>query len=91
MRLSVRAFALTFSLVWGCSLLLVAVAHILWPPYGTVFLEMATSIYPGYEPAGWGSVVVGTLYALVDGCICGAVFAWLYNFLLGRRGSETTA
>ena len=28
--------------------------------------------------------IVGTLYAVVDGAICELVFAWLYNFLLGK-------
>jgi len=39
-----------------------------------------SSVYPGYKAAGTlGSVVVGTLYALLDGAVGGALFAWLYN------------
>ncbi len=38
------------------------------------------SIYPGYTAAAsFGQVILGTLYGLVDGAICGAIFAWLYN------------
>lgn len=53
----------------------------LWPPYGKAFLEVMSSVYPGYKAAGTlGSVVVGTLYyALLDGAVGGALFAWLYN------------
>ena len=41
---------------------------------------LGASIYPGYHgPAGFGSVIVVTLYALLDGLVCGALFAWLYN------------
>ncbi len=42
-------------------------------------------LYPGYAPGGFGSVIMGTLYALVDGAIGGAVFAWLYNRILGSK------
>lgn len=39
-----------------------------------------SSVYPGYKTVGgFGSVTVGTLYALVDGAVGGAIFAWLYN------------
>ncbi len=39
-----------------------------------------SSIYPGYRAmASFGNVIVGTLYALLDAAIAGAVFAWLYN------------
>ncbi|MBI1993008.1 MAG: hypothetical protein HYS67_01045 [Deltaproteobacteria bacterium] len=33
-----------------------------------------------YKVAGtFGSVIVATLYALIDGAIGGVLFAWLYN------------
>ena len=39
----------------------------------------------GYHPGtGMGSVVIGTIYALVDGFVGGAVFGWLYNLLVGE-------
>jgi hypothetical protein len=80
MRLDVAAFALTAGLVWGAAMLAVAAANLVWPNYGRAFLELVASIYPGYRPGGGaGSVVIGTLYALVDGAVGGAVFAWLYN------------
>jgi hypothetical protein len=47
---------------------------------------MVDSIYPGYKAAtGFGSVIWGTLYGLVDGAIGGAIFGLLYNAF---RGSE---
>jgi len=83
MRLSVKALALSFGVLWGAAVFLVGIAHLIWPGYGTAMLELAASVYPGYSVGGFVSVVVGTLYALVDGAIAGAVFAWLYNALLG--------
>ena len=83
MRLSVRALALSFGVLWGAAVFLVGIGHLIWPGYGTAMLELAASVYPGYSVGGFGSVIVGTLYALVDGAIAGAVLAWLYNALLG--------
>lgn len=85
MRFCVRTTALTFGLLWAVVFLLVAVAQQVWPSYGVAFLDLMDSLYPGYAPGGFGSVISGTLYALVDGAIGGAVFAWLYNRLLGSR------
>jgi predicted DNA repair protein MutK len=85
MKLSVRAFALTASLIWGGGILLVGAINLVSPDYGKAFLELCSSVYPGYHAIrSLGSVIVGTLYGLVDGAICGAVFAWLYNLLAGK-------
>ncbi|OGA43210.1 MAG: hypothetical protein A3G25_07510 [Betaproteobacteria bacterium RIFCSPLOWO2_12_FULL_63_13] len=91
MRLNVIALSLTSGLVWGGAILIVATANAIWPNYGRAFLELAAAIYPGYQPAASiGAIVTGTLYALVDGAIGGAVFAWLYN-LLARRFAGASA
>lgn len=82
MKLDVKALALTAGLFWGAAILIVAVANLVSPDYGRAFLDLSASIYPGYRPGtGIGSVITGTLYALVDGTICGALLAWLYNLL----------
>jgi hypothetical protein len=71
---------LTIGILWGACILFVGVANMIWPSYGQAFLQLCASIYPGYHPGtGFRSVVIGTLYALVDGAIGGAIFAWLYN------------
>jgi hypothetical protein len=60
--------------------LFVGLSHLVWPSYGGSFLDVAASIYPGFHPAGGvGAIMVGTLYALLDGAFGGAVIAWLYN------------
>ncbi len=80
--LSVKGLALTCGILWGGCVLLVGVGNLVWPSYGVAFLEIPRSIYPGYaHTAGFGGVIVGTLYALVDGVIVGGIFAWLYNKL----------
>jgi len=82
MKLSIKKFAITCSIIWGLAILIVSTSNLIWPTYGSEFLIVVASIYPGYEPMqGIGSIIVGTLYAIVDAGIGGAVFAWLYNSL----------
>jgi hypothetical protein len=80
MKLSVKGIAISSALIWGLAILLVGMGSMIWPPYGNEFLEVVSSIYPGYQAGtGAGSVIIGTLYGVVDAGIGGAVFAWLYN------------
>jgi len=59
---------------------MVAVLNVIWPGYGKAFLDVVSSIYPGYQVTGTlSSVIVGTLYALLDGAVGGALFGWIYN------------
>jgi len=82
MKFDIGALALAIGLFWGGSILLVGVANLIWPGYGSGFLQLITSIYPGYKAtATFGQFLIGTLYGLVDGAIGGAVFACLYNWL----------
>ena len=82
MQLNIKGLALTAGILWGLSYLLLGIANLIWPSYGEAFLALGATIYPGYHgPAGFGSVIVVTLYALVDGAVGGAIFAWLYNKL----------
>ena len=79
MRLNVKALAIAAGLIWGAAVLVTGLAHQVWPGYGGAFLDLVASIYPGFHAAGLGQVIVGTLYALVDGAGCGALIAWVYN------------
>lgn len=82
MKLNTKALAITAGLFWGVAILLVGIGNMISPDYGQAFLSMAASVYPGYTAStGVGSVVVGTVYGLVDGAIAGLIFGWLYNLL----------
>jgi hypothetical protein len=84
MRLNIRAAALAAGVLWGVAVLAVALANRIWPEYGGAFLQAAASLYPGYKASGsLGDAIAGFLYALVDGLLCGLVFAWLYNLFAG--------
>jgi hypothetical protein len=86
MRLNITAMSMASGLLWSVFTLIVAAANMIWPSYGQAFLQLCGSIFPGYRPGtGMGSVVTGTIYALVDGVIGGAIFGWLYNLVAERK------
>jgi len=85
MKLAIRPLAIACSILWGGSVLLVAVANLLWPPYGARFLELLASIYPGYSAnSTFGGAMNVTLYALIDGAVGGLILGWLYNLLVQK-------
>ena len=89
MKLSVRAMVLTIGILWGGAVFITGLANLAWNEYGIEFLKVVASIYPGYKASGsFGDVITGTLYALVDGGVCGLILAWLYNRFTGK-GKES--
>ncbi len=86
MSLSIKALAITGAVFMGGSFLLVGILNVIFPAYGVGLLELGASIYPGYHGAdGFGSVIVVTLYGLLDGAVAGTILAWLYNILVRRK------
>jgi ABC-type phosphate transport system permease subunit len=85
MKLNLKALSLTSGILWALALFLTGILNLIWHSYGEAFLKLMASIYPGYHAAhSLGDLIVGTLYAFLDGAICGLVFGWLYNFFLGK-------
>ena len=82
MKLNVKAFALTFALIWGLGLFILT--------WWIIAFDGATSeitfigrLYRGYSISPVGSII-GLVWASIDGLIGGAMFAWLYNFISAR-------
>jgi len=82
MRLNIKAFGLTCGLFWGFGLFLLT--------WWIIAFEGSSAdptfigrIYRGYSLSPSGSFV-GLIWALLDGFIGGAIFAWLYNLIIGR-------
>ena len=48
-KLNVKALGLAFGLTWGGTVLVLGIANVIWPFYGSAVLELAASIYPGYD------------------------------------------
>lgn len=89
-QVDVGALAAALAVLFGATAFLFGVGHMLVPDWGGLPLEIAASVYPGYQgPAGFGSVIVVTLYAALDGAVAGAVLAWLYNTVSRGRADSS--
>jgi hypothetical protein len=82
MKLDTKAFALTCGLVWGLGLFALTWWVIAFDG-ATGERTLIGQIYRGYTISPAGSVI-GLLWAFFDGCVGGAIFAWLYNVLVDR-------
>lgn len=90
--LSIKSSSFAFAILWAAVVFGAGILNLLWPSYAVAFLDMVKSIYPGYQAvSGFGGVIVGTLYALVDGAAGGAIFAWLYNLMRADRSGSPSA
>ena len=90
-KLSIKAAAFASGVLWSSAVLVVGVLNRLSPPYGRGFLDIVSSVYPGYHAGTGGiSVIIGALYALLDGAIAGLIFGWLYNSCAGCCHSKKT-
>jgi len=83
MRLNVRALALTWGVLWGLGIFLGTLWIILFDG-STGEVTILGRIYRGYNISVVGSLF-GLLWGFIDGLICGAIFAWVYNLFVGKR------
>ena len=85
MRLNLKAITLTAGILWAFAIFITGIANLIWSGYGDAFLKIIASIYPGFNAEGSiGDVIIGTLYAFVDGAACGLIFGWIYNLFVGK-------
>jgi len=90
MRLSLKAMAIAGGLLWGGGVLFVALTNLIFPSYGSNFIQMMSSVYPWFRNTrSIGNVLVGTVDGLIDGGVAGLLFAWLYNLFCGARTQGT--
>lgn len=81
MKLDAVKFGLTIGIVWaGAVLGLGLMSEIL--NWGTPMVQGLGSLYLGYK-ASPGGILIGTIWAFIDGGIGGLVVAAVYNWLLG--------
>jgi hypothetical protein len=89
MKLNVKAFALTCGLLWGIGLF-VFTWWIIAFDGATGEVTFIGRIYRGYSISPGGSFI-GLIWALFDGLIGGAIFAWLYNLIATRLPSRAAS
>ncbi len=86
MKLSIRGIALTMGLLGAACMLAVGIVNMITPNYGADFLNMMSSVYPGFHYSRtWMSVLIGTVYGFMDGSIGGWVFASIYDWIVGEH------
>jgi hypothetical protein len=80
--LNAKNFGLAGGILWGLSLFLMTLlAHL--TGYGTPFLRLLESVYPGYS-LSLGGALLGLIYGFIDGFVGLFLLAWLYNWLNRR-------
>ena len=84
-KLDVWALAIAIGCVWAAAILILGLGARLFG-WGLPMVNLFRSLYLGYGPTFTGTAI-GTLWAFVDGAICGALVAWIYN-CVARRGAE---
>ena len=87
MKLNVKAFALAFGITWGVGLFILTWWIIAFEGE-TGEVTFIGRLYRGYNISPLGSLI-GLGWGLVDGAIGGAIFAWLYNLIVGRSAKKT--
>jgi hypothetical protein len=87
-KVSLKAIAIAAGVLWGGAILLLGVINLASPSFGLSFLQVISSVYPGFHVSRTiGDVLTGTVYALIEGAIAGLAFGWLYNLSMGRNHS----
>jgi hypothetical protein len=89
MKLNIKAFALTFGLVWGFGLFFLTWWIIAFDGV-TGESTFIGHIYRGYTVSPIGSLI-GLIWAFADGAIGGAIFAWLYNVFVEKCSSKVSS
>jgi len=88
MRLSLKAMAIAGGLLWGGGILFVGLMNLIFPSYGSSFIQLTSSVYPWvHDTRSIGNVAIGTIDGLIDGGVAGLLLAWLYNAFCGVRTS----
>jgi hypothetical protein len=87
MKLNIKAFSLTFGIIWGSGLFCLTWWIIAFNGV-TGEATIIGQVYRGYNISPTGSLI-GLIWAFADGAIGGAIFAWLYNFFVSRFQSKS--
>ena len=85
MKLNIKAFSLTCAILWALTILLTTYWIIISGSGGNT-LSLIRKFYFGYS-VSWLGGIIGAIWAFVDGLICGAIFAWLYNKLASEKSN----
>ncbi len=92
MKLSVKALMFASGIGWGLVLLIVGVLNMIFEGYGKAYLDPVAGVFVWYDVSGSiGDLIVGIVWALVVGGVCGIIFALLYNAFVGKKAAPKRA
>ncbi|MFH1018697.1 MAG: hypothetical protein V1798_11035 [Pseudomonadota bacterium] len=84
MKLCVCAFGTACGFLSGLAILVVGLINRFTDGYGCDYLKILENLYPGYHAgSGLKNLGIGLIYTIVDGFICGALLALVYNWVAG--------
>lgn len=75
--LNAKNLGLAAGIVCGLSVLLATLLSV-HNGYGAAFLNLLSSVWPGYTISYAGSLI-GAVWGFVDGFVKGFLVAWIYN------------
>ena len=79
-RLSVCALGIAVGVAWALGVLVVGISSLLFG-YGVEIVKIFSSMYIGFVATPVG-VLIGTLWAFIDGFIGGVIIGFVYNKVL---------
>jgi glycerol uptake facilitator-like aquaporin len=92
MKLSVKGLMFASGIGWGLIVLIVGVLNMIFTGYGEAYLNPAAGVFVWYEASGGVvDLIIGIIWALIVGGVCGIVFAWLYNAFTGKKAAPKRA
>jgi hypothetical protein len=89
MKINVMAFALTNGIILGLAVLLVTLWYVIMGHAGATLVKIH-NVFLGYNITV-GGAFIGLLWGAVIGFLGGALFACLYNWLLGAFTKQAKA
>lgn len=81
-ELDVKGLGLTMGAIFAIYTVVLGITTMM-TGWGEQVFNLLASLYIGYTPDPLG-IMIGAVWALVDGAILGLLTAWLYNHFKGR-------
>ena len=92
MKLSVKGLMFASGIGWALIALVMGVLNMIFEGYGESYLNALAAPFPWYEASGEiGDLIIGIVWTLVIGGICGVIFALLYNAFAGKKAAPKRA
>ena len=92
MKLSVKGLMFASGIGWALIALVMGVLNMIFEGYGEAYLNVLAAPFPWYEATGnIVNLIIGIVWTLVVGGICGIIFALLYNAFAGTGKKKKKA